>query len=123
MIEEEKDEKSVDNTPPNSLKEQEAKASDKTQKDLPPPDVILMPESSASSMTEANFEPDKGQSLIYFKFVSMNQPCIKNAGIRDTVGQADGYFVYGTIPELYRYFHEMMDKLIESAHEGSKLNP
>ena len=32
-------------------------------------------------------------------------------------------FVYGTIPELYRYFHEMMDKLIESAHEGSKLTP
>lgn len=119
MTEEEKDEKSVDNTPPNSLTEQEAKASDKTQ----PPDVILMPESAASSMTEANFEPDKGQSLIYFKFVAMNQPCIKNTGIRDAVGESDGFFVYGTIQELYRYFHEMMDKLIDAAHEGSKLNP
>ena len=85
--------------------------------------VLCMEESSASSISAANFEPDKGHSLIYLKFVIMNQPSLKNKPIQDHISDSTGCLVYGKIEDLKEYLQTLMDQIVEMAVEGAKLNP
>jgi len=86
-------------------------------------EVLLMEESAASSITAANFEPDKGHSLIYFKLIAMNQPALKSTPIQDHVSGGKGYLAYGTIDELRKYLHSIVDTFVDAAADGAKLNP
>lgn len=86
-------------------------------------ETLLMEESAATSITAANFEPDKGHSLLYFKFIAMNQQALKSTPIPDHITGGKGYLVYGKINALRKYLHTIVDQLVDVAAEGAKLNP
>jgi len=86
--------------------------------------LALVPEDHASQVSDSKFEPEKNESLIYFKLCAMNANSIKNNEhkVDRIFGPEKGYMVYGNCDHIRTYLHIIVDMLMDQAVEGSKSN-
>lgn len=83
-------------------------------------EFILIPENHGSQLSDSQFELNKDELLVYFKFITMNNKAIKSrqnvvGGLTEIAGKCIGYYTFGNIEELRSYFHSVLDGMLDSA--------
>lgn len=82
--------------------------------------MLLIPENRGTQLSDTQFELNKDELLVYFKFVTLNNKAIKNrrgtaGGLTNIVGTCQGYYTFGNIEELRSYFHGILDAMLNDA--------
>lgn len=97
-------------------------AEEKKEKQLK---IGTLPEGSASQISDGQFEPEKGEFLLYFKLVVMTQAAIRNSDhkIENLFGPEKGGLVFGDPEDMRIFLHKMVDIVINAGKEGAKDNP
>lgn len=87
--------------------------------------IGTVPEDRATQISDQQFEPEKGEFLLYFKFVAMTQIAIRNNNhrIENIFGPEKGGLVFGNPEDMRIYLHKMVDIVVDAGKEGAKANP
>ena len=87
--------------------------------------IGVLPEGNATQISDGQFEPEKGEFLLYFKFVAMTQAAIRNSDhkIENIFGPEKGGLVFGNPEDMRIFLHKMVDIVINAGKEGAKDNP
>lgn len=93
---------------------------DSMDEQKPQTEFLLIPENQGTQLSDSQFELNKNELLVYFKFVTMNNKAIKNrrnttGGLTNIVGTCQGYYTFGNIQELRSYFHGVLDSMLDEA--------
>lgn len=81
---------------------------------------VLIPENHSTQLSESQFELNKDELLVYFKFVTLNNKAIKSrrntaGGLTEVAGKCQGYYTFGNVAELRSYFHGVLDAMLDAA--------
>ena len=87
--------------------------------------IILISEDHSSQISDAKFEPDKHETLVYLKLVSMNANSLKNNEhkIDRVFGPAKGFLIHGKCLDLRDYLHCVVDAFMDQAIKDAESNP
>ena len=82
--------------------------------------LLLIPENQGTQLSDSQFELNKNELLVYFKFVTMNNKAIKSrqniaGGLTEIAGKCLGYYTFGNVEELRKYFHGVLDTMLNEA--------
>jgi len=87
--------------------------------------IGTVPEGQATQISDGQFEPEKGEFLLYFKFVAMTKNAIRNNNhkIENIFGPEKGGLVFGDPEDMRIYLHKMVDIVVNAGKEAAKNSP
>lgn len=87
--------------------------------------IATLPESNASQISDAQFEPEDNEFVIYFKFVVMTKNAIRNNAhrIENIFGPEKGGLVFGDPEDMRIFLHKMIDNVVNAGKDAVKPKP